>query len=67
MQQVAALFPLKWVAQGMRSVFYPAVMETQEVASAWEHPMVALVLTLWLVAGLVLCTRTFTWFKRGSV
>jgi ABC-2 type transport system permease protein len=67
MQQVAALFPLKWVAQGMRSVFYPAAMETQEVASAWEHPMVALVLTLWLVAGLVLCTRTFTWFKRGSV
>jgi ABC-2 type transport system permease protein len=67
MQQVAALFPLKWVAQGMRSVFYPAVMETQEVASAWEHPMVALVLTLWLAAGLVLCTRTFTWFKRGSV
>ena len=67
MQQVAALFPLKWVAQGMRSVFYPAAMETQEVASAWEHPMVALVLILWLVAGLVLCTRTFTWFKRGSV
>ena len=29
--------------------------------------MVALVLILWLVAGLVLCTRTFTWFKRGSV
>ena len=67
MQQVAALFPLKWVAQGMRSVFYPAGMQTQEVAGSWEHPMVALVLALWLAAGLVLCARTFTWFKRGSV
>jgi ABC-2 type transport system permease protein len=51
----------------MRSVFYPAAMQTQEVAGSWEHPMVALVLALWLAAGLVLCTRTFTWFKRGSV
>jgi len=67
MQQVAALFPLKWVAQGMRSVFYPAQWQTQEVANSWEHPMVALVLALWLAAALVLCARTFTWFKRGSV
>ena len=67
LQQVAALFPLKWVAQGMRSVFYPAAMETQEVAGSWEHPLTALVLALWLVAGLVLSARTFTWFKRGSV
>ncbi len=67
MQQVAALFPLKWVAQGMRSVFYPAGMQTQEVAGSWELPMVALVLALWLAAGLFLCARTFTWFKRGSV
>lgn len=67
MQQVAAVFPLKWVAQGMRSVFYPAQWQTQEVANSWEHPMVALVLALWLAAGLVLCARTFTWFKRGSV
>jgi ABC-2 type transport system permease protein len=66
-QQVAALFPLKWVAQGMRSVFYPAPMEASEVAGSWEHPMTALVLALWLVAGLVLSARTFTWFKRGTV
>lgn len=66
-QQVAALFPLKWVAQGMRSVFYPAGMETAEVAGSWEHPLTALVLAVWLVAGLVLGARTFTWFKRGTV
>ncbi|TQJ48658.1 ABC transporter permease [Phycicoccus sp. SLBN-51] len=67
LQQVAALFPLKWVAQGMRSVFYPSAMQTQEVAGSWEHPLTALVLALWLVAGLVLSARTFSWFKRGSV
>ena len=67
LQQVAAVFPLKWVAQGMRSVFYPSAMETQEVAGSWEHPLTALVLALWLVVGLVLSARTFSWFKRGSV
>jgi len=32
MQQFAALFPLKWLTQGMRSVFLPADFATQEVA-----------------------------------
>ena len=51
----------------MRSVFYPAAMETQEVAGSWEHAQTAVVLALWLAAGLLLSARTFTWFKRGSV
>ena len=29
LQQVAAIFPLKWVAQGMRSVFYPDALASQ--------------------------------------
>jgi ABC-2 type transport system permease protein len=32
MQQFAALFPLKWLTQGMRSVFLPESFATQEVA-----------------------------------
>ena len=32
MQQFAAIFPLKWLTQGMRSVFLPADFATQEVA-----------------------------------
>lgn len=32
MQQVAAIFPLKWLTQGMRSVFLPDSFATQEVA-----------------------------------
>jgi ABC-2 type transport system permease protein len=36
MQQVAAIFPLKWLTQGMRSVFLPESFATQEVAKSWE-------------------------------
>jgi ABC-2 type transport system permease protein len=67
LRQVAALFPLKWIAQGMRAVFYPDDMASLEMAGAWEPGRTLLVLAAWGVAGLVLCVRTFRWFKRGSV
>jgi ABC-2 type transport system permease protein len=67
LQQVAAIFPLKWIAQGMRSVFYPDSMAALEVAGSWEHARTALVLAAWSVAGLALCVTTFRWFRRGSV
>jgi ABC-2 type transport system permease protein len=66
LQQVAALFPLKWIAQGMRSVFYPPEMASMEMAGSWETGRTVLVLTAWALAGLVLCILTFRWFKRGS-
>lgn len=66
MQQVASLFPLKWLCQGMRSVFLPDDFAAQEVAGSWELPMVALVLGLWGIAALVLCLTTFRWSRRGS-
>lgn len=66
LKQVAALFPLKWIAQGMRSVFLPRSWSTQEMAGAWEHGRTAAVLGAWLVLGLVLCLTTFRWLRRGS-
>ena len=66
LKQVASVFPLKWIAQGMRSVFFPEDWQTQEMAGTWEHSRTALVLVVWLVAGLVLCARTFRWTKRGT-
>jgi ABC-2 type transport system permease protein len=66
MQTVAALFPLKWMAQGLRSVFLPDVLAAQEPAGSWELGRVALVLGLWCVAGLVLCVLTFRWQDRGT-
>jgi ABC-2 type transport system permease protein len=64
MQQVAAIFPLKWMTQGMRSVFLPDSFAAQEVAGSWELGRVALVLAAWCVAGLVLCLVTFRWTTR---
>jgi ABC-2 type transport system permease protein len=61
MQQVAAVFPLKWMTQGMRYVFLPDAFATQEAAGAWELGRVALVLGGWTVLGLVLCILTFRW------
>ena len=62
--QIGSLFPLKWMAQGFRSVFLPDVMAGQEVAGAWEHGRVALVLAAWCIGGLILCLTTFRWRSR---
>ncbi len=64
MQQVAALFPLKWMCQGLRSVFLPASFGTQEPGGSFELGKVAIVLGLWCVLGLVLCLTTFRWTTK---
>jgi ABC-2 type transport system permease protein len=66
MQTVASLFPLKWMAQGLRSVFLPDALAAKEPAQSWELGRVALVLGIWIVIGLVLCVRTFRWQDRGT-
>jgi ABC-2 type transport system permease protein len=64
MQEAAAVFPLKWMTQGMRSVFLPASYAAQEPAGSWEHGRIALVLGIWSVAGLLISLRTFRWRSR---
>jgi ABC-2 type transport system permease protein len=64
MQQVAAVFPLKWMAQGMRSVFLPESFAAREAAGTWELGRVAVILGVWVVVGLVLCLLTFRWTAR---
>ncbi len=65
MQEVAAVFPLKWLVQGMRSVFLPDAAAAAEPAGGWEHGMIALVLTVWVVVGLAVCSRTFRWRRTA--
>ena len=67
MQQLGALFPLKWLAQGMRSVFLPEQMAALEASGSWEHGTTAIVLASWLVLGLIACRFFFRWTPRGSV
>jgi ABC-2 type transport system permease protein len=64
MQQFAALFPLKWLTQGMRSVFLPEDFATQEVAGDWELGKTALILVIWLVLGLLVAIKTFKWSRQ---
>ena len=65
MQQAAALFPLKWMTQGMRSAFLPDEAGAFEVAGGWEHGRTALVLVAWVIIGVMVCVRTFRW-RRGE-
>lgn len=66
MRLVGAVFPLKWLAQGLRSVFLPDTFRVAEAAGSWQLPMVALVLAAWAVAGIVVATLTFRWTSRAS-
>jgi ABC-2 type transport system permease protein len=66
MQRIAEVFPLKWMAQGMRSVFLPESFQAEEVAGSWQHGTMAVVLAAWTVLGLVLCLRTFRWRRRDD-
>lgn len=65
-QQIGAVFPLKWLTQGLRSVFLPDAFAATEPAGSWEHGRIALVLGAWLLVGAVLCVRTFRWSARMS-
>jgi ABC-2 type transport system permease protein len=66
LQHIAAVFPLKWMSQGLRSVFLPAQAAALEPGHAWQHGQTALVLTAWIAGGLVLCLTTFRWRPRGD-
>lgn len=61
MQQVAAIFPLKWLTQGMRSVFLPDTFAGQEVAKSWETEKTLVILLVWLAIGIFFSVRKFKW------
>ena len=61
MQQVAAIFPLKWMTQGARSVFLPDSFATREVAGNWETGRTFAIIGAWLVIGLFWSIRSFKW------
>jgi energy-coupling factor transporter ATP-binding protein EcfA2 len=63
MQQIAAIFPLKWLTQGMRSVFLPDSFAGSEIAKSWETGRTFLVLSIWLVVGFFISLRTFKWSR----
>jgi ABC-2 type transport system permease protein len=66
MRDVASVFPLKWLAQGMRSVFLPDGFQANEPGGSWQLGTGAIVLTVWLVVGLFLAQRVFRWTRRDA-
>jgi len=66
MRTVSEFFPLKWLAQGMRSVFLPDGFAANEPGGSWQLGTGAIVLSLWLIAGLITAQRVFRWTRRDA-
>lgn len=66
MQVMSSFFPLKWLTQGMRSVFLPESFATQEPAGSWQLPETAGVLLAWTIIAAVLAFTTFKWQRRAE-
>lgn len=59
LQQIASVFPLRWMALGMRNVFLPDSFAVDEPGDSWQLSRVAVVLAIWTVAGLALVLGRF--------
>ena len=66
MQQLAALFPLKWLTQGMRYVFLPDSAAAIEVTGSFEMARVAMVLLVWTLLAAALAWAFFRWRGRDD-
>jgi ABC-2 type transport system permease protein len=66
LQNFASIFPLKWLAQGMRSVFLPDSFKIAEQGHSWNLTGVLIATGIWLIVGLVLCRVTFRWIRKDS-
>ncbi|WP_066520710.1 ABC transporter permease [Curtobacterium ammoniigenes] len=66
LQNLASIFPLRWLASGMRSVLLPDAFHVAEPGDAWHVGEGSLILFAWFVAGLALCALTFRWNKKDT-
>ncbi|GHF28308.1 ABC transporter permease [Streptomyces morookaense] len=63
---IASFFPMKWICQGMRSVFLPDTFRPYEPGHSWGHGQIALALGAYAVVGLLVCLKTFRWKSRND-
>ncbi|GAB2528118.1 ABC transporter permease [Paramicrobacterium agarici] len=64
LQTASGLFPVRWMAQGLRAAFLPETWATAEPSGSWDLPLVALMLAGWIVLALVLSRLTFRWIHK---
>ncbi len=65
MLTIGSIFPVKWMAQGFRSVLLPPQMIAFEPAGSWEHWRIFLVLAAWIIGGLTACLSVFRWSDQS--
>ncbi|OCB32286.1 ABC transporter [Mycobacterium malmoense] len=65
MLTLGSVFPVKWMAQGFRSVLLPSNMAAFEPAGSWEHWHTFFVLTAWSIGGLIACLTVFRWSDQN--
>lgn len=53
LQIIGQLFPLKWIAQGLRFALLPDALHVTEVGGQWNLPIVFAVLGAWTIAAAV--------------
>lgn len=64
LRAVGQIFPLKWMCQGLRSVFLPDQALAVEPSHSWQLPLVAVILSAWLIGAILLALRTFRWREK---
>jgi ABC-2 type transport system permease protein len=66
LRTIGLLFPLKWMAQGLRYVFLPDWFQVKEQRGTWDLGLTAAVLAAWTVAGFVVAARGFRWTRESD-
>jgi ABC-2 type transport system permease protein len=59
LQAIASVFPLRWMASGLRYVFLPDGFDANEPGHHWNLGIGALVLAAWLVGAFIVAVRRF--------
>ena len=65
LQNFASVFPLKWIGQGFRAVFYPDQFKSVELGGDWFMDQVAIAIAIWVALGVVFTLLTFRWVKKS--
>lgn len=61
MQTVASVFPLRWLASGMRAALFPDYMAQMEPSGSFDVAVGLVVLSAWTVVSIVIAVRFFRW------
>ncbi|MDH5291951.1 MAG: ABC transporter permease [Acidimicrobiia bacterium] len=65
LRTVAGIFPLRWLAAGMRSVFLPDNFEQAiEPDGSYHLGWGAAILSIWVVVGFAVAVQTFRWGRE---